>query len=161
MMGSLFIDLVMCRVALFAGTIDGQKPPIPDFCSVHEKSPSMMLMRQDDAVKIVTTKIVDAAGSEMALNNPVIDQALLFVTSSQYHAERTVPGVVMQAAVRVAGEEAMNIGASASGKAKQVVAFQVGFALVATNDATGQHTGELKQQSVDEVVFFTHGVTRM
>ena len=119
-----------------------------------------MLMRQDDAVKIVATEAVDAAGSEMSLDNPVVDQALLLVTSGQHHAERTIPGVVMQAAVRVAGEEAMNIGAAASGQAKQVVALQVGFALVATNDAAAQHAGEFKQQFVDEADFFTHGVTR-
>lgn len=159
MMGSLLIDLVMFGIALFTLAIDDQKSPVPDFCTVHEKSPCMMRVRQDDAMKIVAAEAVDAAGSEMTLNNPVIDQALLHVASGQHDAECTIPRVVMQAAIRVTGEKTVDIGATASGQAEQVVAFQIGFSLISTDDAAGQHAGEFKQQLVNEVVFFTHGVT--
>ena len=156
-MGTLLIDLVMCSVVLLATFVGGQKPPIPDFCTVYEKSPCMMLVRQDDAVKIVAAEAVDPACSEVALNNPVVDQALLHVASGQHDAERTVPGVVMQASIRVTGEKTVDIGAAASGQAKQVIAFQIGLALIAPDDAAAQHAGEFKQQLVDEADFCAHG----
>lgn len=159
MMGSLFIDLVMFSIALFAITTDAQKSPVSDFCSVHEKSPCMMFVGQDDAMKIVAAEAVDPASSEMAFNNLVIDQALLHVTSGQDYAERTIPRMVMQAAIRVTGEETVDIGAAASWQAEQVVALQIRFALVSTDDAAAQQACDFKEQLVDEADFFTHEVT--
>ena len=144
-MGTLLIDPVMCSVVLFSAFISGQKPPIPDFCTVYEKSPCMMLVRQDDTVKIVAAEAVDPACSEVALNNPVVDQALLRVTSGQHDAERTIPWVVMQAAIRVTGEKPVDIGAAASGQTEQVIAFQIGLSLISTDDAAAQYAGEFKQ----------------
>ena len=158
MMGTLSIDLVVCSIVLSAAFIGAQKSPIPDFCTVHEKSPCMMLVRQYDAVKIVAAEAVDPACSEMALNNLVVDQALFHVTSGQHQAERTIPGVIMQAAIRITGEKTMDIGAAASGQAEQVIALQIGLALISADDAAAQHAGEFKQQIVDEADFFTHGM---
>jgi len=67
--------------------------------------------------------------------------------------------VVMQAAIRVTGEKTVDIGATASGQAKQVVAFQIGLSQISTDDAAGQHACEFKQQLVNEADFFTHGMT--
>ena len=159
MVGTLLVDLVMCSIVRFAAFVGGQKSPIPDFCAVYEKSPCMMLVRQDDAVKIAAAEAVDPACSEMALNNPVVEQALLHVASGQHDAERAIPGVVMQAAVRIAGEKTVDIGAAASGQTEQVVALQIGLSLIAADDAAAQQAGEFKQQFVDEADFFTHGVT--
>ena len=118
-----------------------------------------MFMRQYDTMKIVTTEAVDHACSKSTFNDPVVDQALFQITSGKHDAERTVPGVVMQAAIGVTGEEAMNICAAASGQAEQVVAFQVGLAHISSDDAAAQQAGYFEQQFINEAGFFTHGVT--
>ncbi len=118
-----------------------------------------MLVGQNDAVKIVAAEAVDPACSEMALNDLVVDQALFHVTSGQHDAERTIPGMIMQATIRIAGEKTVDIGAAASRQTEEMVSLQIGFALISTDDAAGQHAGYFKEQFVDEADFFTHGVT--
>ncbi len=108
-------------------------------------------------MKIITAEVVDPACPEVAFNNFAVDQSLFHVTSGEHDAERTIPGMIMQAAIRIAGEKTVDIGAAASRQTEKVVALQIGFALISTDDAAGQHAGYFKQQFVDEADFFMHG----
>ncbi len=136
----------MIHVAPFAMRVHFEKAPWFDLRGVGEQCPGFVCLRwQDDAVEILATNQVEASGLQTVGDDLVAVQAQFPVAAGENDPQRMFPGMIVQAAIRIAGEKSVDVDTATAGQAKQVVAFQVGLAVVAVDDAATQSSTQTIQ----------------
>ncbi len=109
----------MIHVAPFALRVHFQEAPGFYLCGMGEQGPGFAgARRQDDAVEILATNQVDASGLQAMSGDSVAIQAQFPVAARQYDSQRVFPGMIVQAAIRVAGEKAVDVDTAATRQAK-------------------------------------------
>ena len=93
--GALLVEFFMRSELLVGRSAELEKAPVLDLRAVHEEGPCLMVIRQYDAVKVISAETVDGAGAKHAFRYLIRLEPLFQVTTREYHAAGLFPGVVM------------------------------------------------------------------
>jgi hypothetical protein len=95
--------------------------------------------------------IATGHGSESGSAPDPVECTDLVIAAREHQAHGVSPGVIVKAAIRIRIDETVQVEMPAEG-AEEVVAFEVGFALVAFDETTGSTRADPLEQSFHRVL---------